>query len=168
MNKIKTGDLLVRTRPISPGISKFISQTVRFFSTSIYTHVGIILREGDNLYVIESIYPKIQKIELCNVEDFFIVETNLSEKVNEKEVNLLLNEVGKKLSVGHSLFSLLNILRGKKYWSCTRLTNYFYKDIMKLKIKETYVPIELVTELLSINVNNTQRFIKKGHCNDNN
>lgn len=167
MNKIKTGDLLVRARPVSPGISKFISQLVRFFSTSIYTHVGIVLREEDRLYVIESIYPKIQKIELCNVEDFFIVETNLSKKISEKEVNLLLNEVGKKLSVGHSLFSLLNILRGKKYWSCTRLTNYFYKDVMNLDIKETHVPIDLVTELLSINADNAQRFIKKETCNDN-
>ena len=119
---IKSGDLI--TWKDTKG---FFNNTIRIFTLSEYTHVGIAVVEEDGVYVVEAVRPTVRKIKLSERTPFQVIPMNV-EYTSESD-SFLNNLVGREYSILQAVLSFFNIYINDDKWYCTELGHEFYSRV---------------------------------------
>lgn len=113
--KIKSGDIVAFN---NEGI-------VTFFTTSNYSHVGVVWKVGKRLFVIEAVEPKVRIMPLSTLakDGCYIIHTKIAP--SQAEIEFLLSKVGvadySKLDCIKAYFKKLDIGKDNSF-QCAELT----------------------------------------------
>lgn len=110
-DEIQAGDLVVFTHYKWASLYDIQVQLVRLFSLTEYTHVGVIVKIGNRLFIAESVSPVVRLVPLSNFaeEGFFVIPTR--NPMTDEELEYLLKHVGKaKYSKWQAIKAWLNDL----------------------------------------------------------
>lgn len=144
---IQSGDLLAWSSDGATLMSRILTFVVRIFTLSEYSHVGIALREGDRVYVLEATIPRIQLRLLSERKGFYHVPMHVL--WSQKLEDYLKHYIGKP-------YGILDCIRGylghtdpsDDRWQCAELCNDFYRQA-EIDLGENYTPSKVVREAIS-------------------
>lgn len=139
--QIKNGDLIAFS-----GSSAF-SSIVKFFTRSKFSHVGIAIFRGKNLFIFEALEGKgVQITRASNQTPFYFISTNI--KWTKKLDSYVYERVGYKYSYLGCVLGFFGIEPPKnKYYQCSELASDVLQ-ISKVIKGEFNTPASLVDELL--------------------
>ncbi len=113
-NKIKSGDVVAFNRE---GI-------VTMFTTSEYSHVGLVWKVSGRLFLIEAVAPYVRIMPLSNFKDKGFYVLSMKEPMSKAETEMALSQVGvggySYLDCVKAYFNKLNIGESKS-WECAEL-----------------------------------------------
>lgn len=113
---IKTGDVVAFSHADWTSWSGLESQVVKLATQSKFTHVGIVWRAGERLFVIESVVPEIRIFPLSNFNEFYLLQIpkTLSKEAEDYAISL----VGQKYSKIEAIKGYFGINEVDKKWQC--------------------------------------------------
>lgn len=126
-NELKTGDLLAwKTLRIS-SFFDFILFIYQKILKAEYTHVGIVIKEGERYFIVEATPPVVRLYPISLTEDFYYIPVNIEAK--SSQVDGLLRILGKKYSILDFIRSLFKISNNPSEYYCSELAGTFYNEI---------------------------------------
>jgi len=149
-NEIKTGDLLAWGK--SPGlapVSDFLLWIVKVFTKSKYGHVGIAIRLGGRLMVVEAVIPRVTLTPISAREEFYWIPMSSSWS------NAYLSKLFVNLGKPYSILDCIRAYLGKTdisndRWQCAELVSNFYEHIGEFdSLPDT--PVEVVNKMVENN-----------------
>lgn len=135
---IKTGDLIAWART-----KGFYNTVIRFFTMSDYTHVGIVVVEDDEYYVVEAVSPTVAKNRLDSNVPFYHIPMGV--EVDKESLEYLHSLIGSKYSKLQAFLSWFNIYISDDKWYCTELSYEFYTRI-GLKFDKKLTPTKFIKQ----------------------
>ena len=151
-HEIKTGDLIAWKTTKITSFFTFILYLYQKILKAQYTHVGVAVREGDRIFVLEATPPVVRLFPLSLSGDFYHIPTKFDRK--STQLDFLLLTLGRK-------YSLLDLIRSSfKFGSdnadyyCSELCADYYNAIGHINNEwagET--PDAIVHEILKVNQN---------------
>ena len=151
-HEIKTGDLIAWKTTKITSFFTFILYLYQKILKAQYTHVGVAVREGDRVFVLEATPPVVRLFPLSLSGDFYHIPTKFDRK--STQLDFLLLTLGRK-------YSLLDLIRSSfKFGSdnadyyCSELCADYYNAIGHINNEwagET--PDAIVHEILKVNQN---------------
>ena len=155
---IEEGDLLVWTDDRS-GIG---GKIIRLFTWSEYTHVGIAIKEDNEVYIIEAMVPEIRKIKASKRLPFYRVEMKIGDTFTDTHREFLLSMVGKKYSIIQAGLARFNIYIDDDKYYCTEICHFFYTKFNVMDIPKDLLPTDLLHNVLKdINGTGIMKYLKK-------
>ena len=93
-DEIVSGDLIIFSHYKWATWKDIQVQTIRIFSSTEYTHVGVAIVFGGRVWLAESVNPTVRLVPLSNVakEGFYVIPTR--HPVTDEEMEFLLSKVG--------------------------------------------------------------------------
>lgn len=120
---VRSGDIIATTHTSWRSLYDIQIQLVRFFTQSEYSHVGVALVEGDDIYVFESVIPTVRKLRLSALAEqgFYWVPLGTVKPASIAEIESMYAMHGKarysRWEAVRAFFK--NISIGKnRYWEC--------------------------------------------------
>lgn len=123
----KTGDLLAWKTVRIRSFFDFVLFLYQKILKAEYTHVGIVLKEGDRYFIVEATPPVVRIFPISMTDDFYHFALDLN--VKSSNVDSLLKHLGKKYSLFDLVTSMFKIGNNTSDYYCSELANTFYNDI---------------------------------------
>lgn len=147
--RIKTGDLLVWKKDQQSKLSNLFLKVVRTATLSEFAHVGIALRIGKRLFVVEATIPKVRIAPVSCKDEFYHIPMGVSP--NEADIDFLLDAVGLDYSLIDAIRAYLgHRLKDRNRYQCVELAMEFYKRL-KVDVDCDATPAEFVNHVLMLN-----------------
>lgn len=125
---IKSGDLLAWRVTRIGNIFDFILFLYQKIFGVTYSHVGIAVRLGKRVFLVEATPPSVRIYPLSMCDDFYLIKArNL--KFSLSDLNLLFKHLGKRYSLTDLVKGFLNMKNNNSSLYCSELAKEFYKDI---------------------------------------
>jgi hypothetical protein len=119
-NKIKSGDLFLYQG------QTFMGKTVRVFTGSSYSHVGIALWVKDRLMVLEALPPKVRLIPVSESKPEFWISVGITP--TEHAITTAVDTIGLPYSYPDAVRGWLGVKPlNDLSWQCVELAQDFYK-----------------------------------------
>lgn len=127
-SQIKTGDLIAFNRRRYNSLTSFVLWSYQKIARAEYSHVGIAMWSGNDLFIVEAIPPRVSITPIEAVEDFYWYSLEL--RTPEQTMNKFLKRyVGRP----YGLFDMLTHYLGMEFnpnsLYCSELASLFYYDI---------------------------------------
>lgn len=148
-NNIRTGDLLIWSNASGQGGGVWL-KIVRFLTVSDFGHVSVAWKQGDSLFHVEAVMPRIRVTKVPKDSNFYVLP--MSTHINAPEdMNFFNDKIGSKYSIFDAIRAYLGISTQKDdQWQCAELTEAYYRD-QGIDIDLKFLtPTRLVKELMSI------------------
>ncbi len=125
--EIRTGDLLAwRTTKIN-SFFDFVLYLYQKILGAQYTHVGIAVRFGDRLFIVEATPPVVRIWPISKTESFYLFKTHIED--NPIHLDYLFKNLGKTYSIFDLLKSLLKIGNHNNEFYCSEYAGDFYNKV---------------------------------------
>lgn len=122
---IHSGDLLVWSNKSYTGMHKYLTNVIRFFTMSEYTHVGIAWKAGGHLFVIEAVEPCIRIFPVNKLKPFYFIPMGID--FTNEHTEYLLSKVGEPYSLKEVILGFLSTPdEGDKNWQCSEFVKAYY------------------------------------------
>lgn len=149
IDDIKTGDLLAFGVRRYSTITSFVLKLYQKLTKSHYSHVGIALRVGDRIFMVEATPPRVCITPLYKLEDFHLIPANIKTS-NEKATEWLLSKVGDKYNLIDMFTHYLGLDFNENRVYCSELAAAFYKHVGYLTSKDYgHTPDKIVKACLA-------------------
>jgi hypothetical protein len=145
MKNLKSGDLLIWKKPKEN--STIAQKIISFFTSSQWTHVAIVVKETNGIYILDCNYPKIEYKKLQYRNNIYHIPMNI-QWTQDKE-NKLKSYIGQSYSISQAIISLFGKPPKDNSWHCVEVTKDFYKSI-GIKIKSNYTPKSFINAVLKL------------------
>lgn len=140
-NFIKSGDVIAFSHSGWKTFSDIESQIVRAFTRSEYSHVGIVLKMSERLFLLEAVVPEIRIVPLSNFNEFYLL--SLERPLSEEATDYALQKIGEKYSKWEAIMGFFDKTRNNKSWQCAEYVNSVLKhNNVFIKGKDT--PTDIV------------------------
>lgn len=126
-DEIETGDLLAWRIKHVGSFTDLILLLYQKILKARFSHVGIAVKIGNRYFLLDATPPVVRLIPISMTGDFYLIKTNL--KVKPRQVDLLLEHIGKKYDLIDLVRGVFGIKKNKDNFYCSELANYFYKKI---------------------------------------
>ena len=123
--EIKTGDLIAWDSPKYSSLLTFVLFLYQKITGTLYTHVGIVVKIGGRLYVVEAVPPMVRIFPLENHKRFYWIDATINAPA-VKQLNFLTAKVGKPYSILDMFKIYLNMENSKEDYYCSELAADFY------------------------------------------
>ena len=149
IDDIKTGDLLAFGVRRYSTVTSLILKAYQEFTNSQYSHVGIALRIGDRILMVEATPPRVAITPIYKLEDFHLVPAEVKAP-EHKSVEWLFDKVGNKYSLFDMFVHYLGFDYRKNSGYCSELAAAYYKHVGYLKSRDYgHTPDKIVKALLA-------------------
>lgn len=115
-SKIQTGDIIGFSR------SKPVAAIIKFFTKSIYSHVGTAFVAYDRVYVIEAVQPYIRIYPLSRLLPFY--HCSINKELNQNALDFLHSTVGDRYSIKDCIRAYLAETTTDNRWQCAEHVRY--------------------------------------------
>lgn len=152
-NEIKTGDLIAWKTTKITSFFTFILYLYQKILKAQYTHVGVAVREGDRIFVLEATPPVVRLHPLSLSGDFYLIPTKFERR--SSQLDFLLVTLGRKYSIFDMVRSMFKFGTDNSDYYCSELCADYYNAIGHINNEwagET--PDAIVREILKVNKNN--------------
>lgn len=156
--ELKTGDLLAWDTTEIVTFFDFVLFLYQKILKAKYSHVGIVLRFGERVFVMEAVPPFVRVFPLSMLSNFSVIKTNLNSS-NNPEVdrlycNALLKHSGKRYSLTDLIKGMFDMKPDDSSLYCSELALDFYRDIEYTTNEEAGItPDTIVEEIIKISGN---------------
>ncbi len=162
-SELKTGDLLIwktsRFKSLS-GLAHYIYQKI---TGDIYAHVGLVLKEGNRVFVVEATPPAVRLFPLSMSGDFGYVPLEL--ELNDKHIDFLLSDLGKKYSLWDLVRSLFKWSNSNNEFYCSEFCSVFYNQIGLLGSEDAGLTPDTLVESIVMSTGKFPIFVKNDKGN---
>ena len=124
-NEIKTGDLIAYDTEEIDSFFGFVLYLYQKILKAKYTHVGIAVRMGGRVFIVEATPPEVRLVPLAMCGDFYHIKTNMSVSEQGMTSNLF-SHLGKKYSLFDLLKSKIGFANDNSDLYCSELAGDFY------------------------------------------
>ena len=148
--KIKSGDLIAFTTPSWESFDSSLSQMVRIFTKSEYSHVGIAWVINGRVFLLEAYPPRVRIFPLSLKGNFFhIPNKNILEG---KNLDFALDQIGDKYSVWLAVKTFFKAPFGgdRESWHCAVYSHELLKRIGIELNEDCKTPSKLVFEMMKL------------------
>lgn len=145
MRNLKSGDLLIWKKPKEN--STIAQKIISFFTNSQWTHVAIVLKDCNGIYILDCNYPKIELKKLQHRNNIYHIPMNILWSYDKE--NKLKSYIGQNYSIPQAIISLFGKPLKDNSWHCVEVTKDFYKSI-GIKIKSGYTPKSFIDAILKL------------------
>lgn len=164
-NEIKTGDLLAWKTTRINSFFDFILFLYQKILKAEYTHVGMVVKEGGRIFIMEATPPVVRLFPVSMTEDFYIIHTNIEPK--SSHVDVLLKDIGKKYGIMDLIRSILKLGNNTSEYYCSELASHFYNEIGYINNEDAgLTPDSIIKEIVKAS-GNEPIFIKNDRGNLN-
>jgi uncharacterized protein YycO len=120
-DSLQSGDFIAQTHLDWKTVNDFQIQGVRFMTQSEYSHVGMIWKVTDRIFLIEAVVPCVRLIPLSMVGDFFHVP--MKKELSYKALEFALDQIGEPYSKWMAIKAFFNKVTNKDThrWQCAKL-----------------------------------------------
>lgn len=126
-SKIKTGDLIATDEaPIDSFFGLVLSLYQKILGAK-YTHVGVAVRMGGRVFVVEATPPEVRLVPISMFGDFKLIQTEMKDNENA-QLEFLFASLGKKYSIFDMLKGTLGITGDNSDYYCSELAGDFYNS----------------------------------------
>lgn len=126
-DELKTGDLIAWNTPKVTSFFTFVLYMYQKILKAEYTHVGVIVREGSRVFVLEATPPVVRLYPLSFSPEFFYIPVNRDDL--EDELDHILHALGKPYSLLDLIKGLLKIKADDREYYCSELASEFYNRV---------------------------------------
>lgn len=124
-SKIKTGDLVAWDSPKYSSLLTFILFLYQKITGAVYTHVGVVVKIGGRLYVVEAVPPMVRIFPLENQKRFYWIDATVKGSAS-RQLGFLTARVGKPYSILDMFKIFLGMENSKEDYYCSELAADFY------------------------------------------
>ena len=125
--ELKTGDLLAWKTTKINSFFDFVLFLYQKILKAEYTHVGIVVKEGNRYFLVEATPPVVRLFPISLCDDFYHFSLDIDYK--SSQVDLLLRAIGKKYGLIDLIRSILRLGNDPSEYYCSELASRFYNDI---------------------------------------
>lgn len=163
--ELKTGDLLAWKTTKINSFFDFVLFLYQKILKAEYTHVGIVVKEGNRFFLIEATPPVVRLFPVSLCDDFYHFPLNIDYK--STQIDFLLRTIGKKYSLIDLIRSILKLGDNTSEYYCSELAGRFYNDIGYINDEEAGITPDKIIEAVAKKNNVTPIFVKidKGNLN---
>lgn len=126
-DELKTGDLLCWRVNTFNNFFTFILFIYHKLFKATFSHIGVVLRLGDQVFAVEAVHPKVRLIPLHMLKSFYVYRLNLPDR--KSFVRLLLRHIGKDYSLFDMVKRMFSIRTDTDELYCAELAFDFYDSI---------------------------------------
>lgn len=146
---MKTGDLLMwKTTRIGSLVDILLLLYQKMLGAT-YTHVGVLVKEGNRIFVVEATPPVVRLFPLSMAGNFYHIPLDITP--NEKHIDFLLSNLGKKYSLFDFIRSTFRIMNNNDDFYCSEFCSFFYNQIGLIDNDEAgLTPDYLVSEVVRV------------------
>ena len=144
-DSIQSGDVVAFTHTGFGSLRDIQAQIVRIATRSEYSHVGIVWKIVNRLFLLEAVVPEVRIFPLSNFEEFYLIPLN--KKLSEKAENYALSRVGQKYSKLEAIKGYFGWNKRDSYWQCAEFVSSVLKE-NEITITGKDTPTNIVRELL--------------------
>lgn len=151
-SEIKTGDLIAWKTTKITSFFTFILYLYQKILNAQYTHVGVAIREGDRIFVIEATPPVVRLHPLSLSGNFYLIPTKFERR--SSQLDFLLLTLGREYSIFDMIRSMFKFGSDNSDYYCSELCADYYNAIGHIDNEwagET--PDSIVREVLKVNQN---------------
>lgn len=124
---LQTGDLIAtRTTKIETFFDFVLYWYQKLFKRR-FSHVGVVLRVGDRIFIVEAVPKVVRMIPLSMYSNFYLIRTGV--KDSSRHFHNLTRHLGKPYSLLDLIKGMLNIKGSENDLYCSELALTFYQDI---------------------------------------
>lgn len=146
-DQIKTGDLLAFTVRRYGTITSFALWLYQKIRKVTYSHVGIAVRLGDRLFIVEAVSPRVTITPISKVKEFYLIPTTTEEKATEEaQIGFLMDFVEVKYSLVDMFTHYLGMESSDRRVYCSELCSAFYYHVGYLHERESGHTPQLLVE----------------------
>lgn len=128
LEDLRSGDLLIFAEDGRTGFSAFALGAIRFFTRSEYAHVGIAVRNGDDVCILDAVVPSVQYRKLRKSETFYFVPMHLN-IVDGDLHKVVVKYRGLKYSVLDAFRAYFGLtLKDDNRYQCVELVDEIYRE----------------------------------------
>lgn len=125
-DQLKTGDLLAwRVTKMNSFIDFILYLDQKIFKAE-YTHVGMVVKIGERILVVEATPPAVRIYPLSRLDDFYWIKTYSPQ--HEKDIDMLFSQVGKEYSLLDLIKIKLRLKNSNHDYYCSELASDFYNS----------------------------------------
>lgn len=143
-DEIKTGDLVAfRVRRFNSFVS-LVLKGYQFITGATYSHVGIVVRNDDGIFIVEAAPPRVAILPIHKVDDFYLIKVDVPTPASQQKEFLY-----KKNGVPYGLVDMfthyLGMDFGKDSLYCSELASEFYVHNSVLRERDSgHTPDKIV------------------------
>lgn len=115
-NYIQSGDIVAFTHIGWKSFSDIESQIIRMATRSEYSHVGLVWKIADRLFVLEAVVPEIRIFPLSNFNHFYLL--SMKAPLSKEAEEYALSRVGQRYSKFEAIKGYLGINKSNEKWQC--------------------------------------------------
>lgn len=124
---IQTGDLVAWRITKIKGFFSFLLILYQKIFNARYSHVGVVAKLGDRLFVIEATPPVVRLYPLSLMNDFDLYKLNIEDK--SQHLDILFKNIGKPYSLLDFISSHFSFRNTNTEFYCSELAGSFYEEI---------------------------------------
>ena len=124
---IKTGDLLVWDTEEFSSFFGFVLFLYQKILKAKFTHVGVVVRMGERLFLVEATPPEVRLVPISMFDDFYIIHTDMRPD-QRRYLKFLFSAIGKKYSLVDLVKSIFKVQGSSKDYYCSELASDFYNS----------------------------------------
>ena len=126
-SEIKTGDLIAWNDAEIDSFFGFVLYLYQKILKANYTHVGVALRIGGRIFIVEATPPEVRLIPLKMTSDFYHIKANV--KANpQNQIKFLLATLGTRYSLWDMVKAVFKLGRSNNDFYCSELAGHFYNE----------------------------------------
>lgn len=145
-DQIYSGDLLAYSTNKKNVITRVITNIIRLFTKSEFSHIGIALKLNNRLYVVEATKPTVRLVPVSEKTEFYHIPMFIDWK--KEYETFLMDKIGCEYSVIDGIRAFFGIpTKRDDKWQCAELANAFFKYI-GLDFGNNYTPSKLVKAVM--------------------
>lgn len=150
-DELETGDLVAWDTTEIEDFFDFILFIYSKVFRVKYTHVGVVVKFGSRIFVLEAIPPVVRLVPLSAKRDFYLIKTKAPVLFRENGINYLFKFIGRKYSILDFVRTMLKLKSSDEDFYCSELAAKYYKSIgYILDEKIGHSPQNLVEHLVEI------------------
>lgn len=147
-SELKTGDLIAWNTSEIDSVFGLVLYLYQKILKANYTHVGMVVRTGGRVFLLEATPPQVRLIPLRMTSDFHWIKTDVKADP-ELQINFLLGHLGKKYSILDLIKILLKLGRSNDDYYCSELAGRFYNEFGFITDRQIgFTPDSLVKAVL--------------------
>lgn len=126
-NELRTGDYVCWRVNKIRSFFTFILYLYQKFFKATYSHVGVVVKMGGRVFLVEATYPKVRIIPLHMLNSFYVYKLGIPEK--ESHIDYLLRHIGKSYSLFDMVKNMFSMETSADELYCSELAFDFYETI---------------------------------------
>lgn len=127
-DQINTGDLVAFSHREYGSITSFILWLYQKVAKVDYSHVGVVIKLGERLFIVEAVPPRVNITPIEKVDDFYWIPTKI--QTSERwQIDYLLKSVETPYSIVDMFTHYLGMKFRKDRVYCSELASAFYYHV---------------------------------------